>query len=109
MFLILNAAADIVSYRQDSAAALPVTLTPDGESSLPPATLTSAETILGGTPMGQISGDLSLPAKLQIAIAEDDVKKLAASLVEQVPAGGHTRLKASAIGDLLLVIHYGVS
>jgi hypothetical protein len=92
-------------------AALKFTLTPKGGPSLPPNPLPSIANILGGTPHSQVSADLTLPTKLTLDISESDLQQVAGSLIETVPSpdGGHKRLKASALDDMLFVIHYSVT
>jgi hypothetical protein len=108
VFLSLADAAVATSYQQEGAP-LAVTLTPGSDPSLSPVTLASADNLFGGTPWANVQADLSVPTSLQVTVAEDDVKKIAVGLTEQVPAGGHTRLKADAIDDLVLVVHYTVT
>ena len=89
---------------------LPLTLTRSGDAGTT-AVLDSQLASFGGTPHRQIDLGFSPPTTLAVSIEEDDVKKLAPELREQVPPtdSGHTRLRADAIDDMLYVFHYSVS
>ena len=91
--------------------ALKFTMTPEGDASLPQNSLASITNILGGMPHTQISADLPLPTKLSLDMAESDLNQIAGGLIETIPSpdGGHKRLKASAVDDMLFVIHYSVT
>lgn len=86
------------------------TLTPDGGDPLP-AQLDSIASAFAGTPHKELSVDVALPSKLTMEVKEDDVKKIAPALREQIPAVGpsHMRLKGDVIDDIWLVVHYSVS
>ncbi|MBI3801407.1 MAG: hypothetical protein HY268_31095 [Deltaproteobacteria bacterium] len=61
-------------------------------------------------PHTQLSVVLPLPTKLSFVITADHVNEIAGDFKETIPSpdGGHMRLKANAVDDMLFVIHYSV-
>jgi hypothetical protein len=99
------------TYAQDYAAgtALIALLTPDEGAALE-AKLSSVPSVFGGTPHALVPLDWSPPGKLSLTVSEAAVRLIAAPLFEPVPpVTGHTRLKADALEDMFVAVHFTVS